>query len=105
MSRIPVYLHTNDVISRAGLASQLRPQPRVRVLEPDEHGDAEVALVVADSVDESTVRVLRTLRSRGINRLFSSVGALVDLTTEAKAKAKPAFWLERLACDTARAKA
>jgi len=78
MSRIPVYLHTNDVISRAGLASQLRPQPRVRVLEPDEHSDAEVALVVADSVDESTVRVLRTLRSRGINRLVLVVTTIDD---------------------------
>lgn len=78
MSRIPVYLHTNDMISRAGLASQLRPQPRVRVLETDEHSDAEVALVVADSVDESTVRVLRTLRSRGINRLVLVVTTIDD---------------------------
>jgi DNA-binding NarL/FixJ family response regulator len=69
MTRIPVYLHTTDMISRAGLASQLRPQPAVRVLADDEQGDAEVAVVVADGVDEPTLRALRTLRARGINRL------------------------------------
>jgi DNA-binding NarL/FixJ family response regulator len=69
MSRIPVYLHTDDLIARAGLASQLRPQPRVRVVEETEQGEAEVAVVVADSVGEPTLRILRSLRSRGIIRL------------------------------------
>jgi DNA-binding NarL/FixJ family response regulator len=67
MIRIPVYLHTEDVISRAGIGSQLRPQPRVHVV--DETEQAEVAVVVADSVGEPTLRTLRALRAQGARRL------------------------------------
>jgi len=69
MTRIPVYLHTTDLISRAGLASQLRPQPAVRVVADDEEDQAQVGVVVADAVDEPTLRALRALRARGLTRL------------------------------------
>jgi DNA-binding NarL/FixJ family response regulator len=69
MSRIPVFLHATDLISRAGLSSQLRPQPAVRVVSDDEQDQAEVAVVVADAVDEPTLRALRALRARGVSRL------------------------------------
>lgn len=65
MRRLPVYLYTNDPISRAGIASQLRPQPGVRVVDEDELGQAEVTVVVTEAVDERTMRTLRTLRSSG----------------------------------------
>jgi DNA-binding NarL/FixJ family response regulator len=78
MNRIPVYLHTSDMISRAGLASQLRPQPRVRVVDDDERDGAAVAVVVADGVGEQTLRTLRSLRSRGINRLVLVASEIDD---------------------------
>jgi len=78
MNRIPVYLHTSDMISRAGLASQLRPQPRVRVVDDDERDAAAVAVVVADGVGEQTLRTLRSLRSRGISRLVLVASEIDD---------------------------
>ncbi|HZM79039.1 MAG TPA: response regulator transcription factor [Candidatus Limnocylindrales bacterium] len=65
MRRLLVYLYTNDPISRAGIASQLRPQPRVRVVDEDEIGQAEVTVVVTEMVDERTMRSLRSLRTNG----------------------------------------
>ena len=36
MERIPVYIYARDPISEAGVASQLRPRPEVRVVTVDE---------------------------------------------------------------------
>ncbi len=77
MNRVPVYLHANDPISRAGVAGQLRPRPEVEVLGPDELERARVAVVVADSIDEETVRALRTLHSSGVRHLVV-VAAQID---------------------------
>ena len=43
------------------------------------------------------------LRSRETKRLFAQLHALTDLTTPTRAKAEPAFWLERLAAKAASA--
>lgn len=77
MGRIPVYVHATDVISRAGIASQLRPRPEVLVLDEDELHLAAVALVVSENVGEETLRVLRALRSRGIQQIVL-VAAQID---------------------------
>lgn len=69
MGRIPVYLHATDMISRAGLVSQLRPRPEVLVLDENELHLAAVAVVVSDTVGEETLRVLRAVRSRGIQQI------------------------------------
>ncbi|HEU0133092.1 MAG TPA: response regulator transcription factor [Mycobacteriales bacterium] len=68
MDRISVYVCATDPVSRAGVASQLRPRPEVEVVdhegEPDAH-PARTAVVVADSVDEDTVRLLRRVQRSG----------------------------------------
>lgn len=69
MGRIPVYLYATDMISRAGVASQLRPRPEVLVLEDEEPTRAAVAVVVADDVGEQTLGMLRMLRARGMSQL------------------------------------
>ena len=69
MRRIPVYLHAADMISRAGLVSQLRPRPEVLLLDEDELDRAAVAVVVSDGVGEETLQVLRSLRSHGVRQL------------------------------------
>jgi len=61
MERIAVYVCARDPVSQAGIASQLRPRPEVLVLDQDKE-QARVALVVADCVDEETLRVLRTVQ-------------------------------------------
>jgi DNA-binding NarL/FixJ family response regulator len=78
MDRTPLYLHATDLISRAGLISQLRPRPEILLLTEDELDQARVALVVSDSVDEPTMRALRSLRSRGVPALVLVVAQVDD---------------------------
>jgi DNA-binding NarL/FixJ family response regulator len=65
MNRIATYIHADDPISRAGVASQLRPRPEVLVLDADDVAGATVSLVVADRVAEPALRAVRALRQRG----------------------------------------
>ncbi|WP_231934673.1 helix-turn-helix transcriptional regulator [Micromonospora viridifaciens] len=51
-----------DVISRAGVLSQLRPRPEVLLLDDAEADQAQVTIIVADGVDEPTLQALRALR-------------------------------------------
>ncbi|WP_433679874.1 helix-turn-helix transcriptional regulator [Nocardia sp. CA-119907] len=60
MDRTAVYVDAGDPISRAGLIAQLRT--RTEVLVADDPARAVVALVVADTVDESTLQTLRRLQ-------------------------------------------
>ncbi|MGH3549633.1 MAG: LuxR C-terminal-related transcriptional regulator [Pseudonocardiaceae bacterium] len=61
MERVAICVCANDPVSHAGVASQLRPRPEVTLLDAEDER-AAVAVVVADSVDEETVQVLRSLR-------------------------------------------
>jgi len=57
-----VLVYAKDPISRAGVASQLDGCPRIAVLDPSDASRAQIAIVVADVVDEEVVRVVRTIR-------------------------------------------
>ena len=67
MDRISVHVCAGDPVSRAGVASQLRPRPEVLVVEGDGEpdGSAALAVVVADAVDDETVRLLRRVQRAG----------------------------------------
>ncbi len=65
MERVRTYIHADDPISWAGVASQLKPRPEVLVLEGADAMEARVSLVVADQVSEGSLRTIRTLRQRG----------------------------------------
>jgi DNA-binding NarL/FixJ family response regulator len=76
--RVPVYAYSADPISRAGVESQLRFQPDLRVV-PDEHLDeAVVAVVAAGAPDASTLEILAGLRHRGLDKIILIVGNLND---------------------------
>ncbi|GIJ48648.1 helix-turn-helix transcriptional regulator [Virgisporangium aliadipatigenens] len=77
MDQITVYVHADDAILQAGLASQLRPRPEVRVVEAAEAERAQVALVVSDRVSEPALRLIRTLQRNG-TRLVLVVAELDD---------------------------
>lgn len=64
MPRTPISLISTDALTRAGVVSQLRPRPEVLLLDDVDADQAEVTLIVCDSVDEPTLRALRTLRRR-----------------------------------------
>ena len=67
--RVCVYLYAADPILQAGLASQLRHRPEVELVSEGRLDAARVAVVVADAVDEQTVRVLKALQRGGVPRL------------------------------------
>ena len=94
MERIAVYVHADDPISQAGVASQLRPRPEVRVLDTAEAEQAKVALVVADKVTEPTLKVLRSLQRGGV-RLVLVVAELDDTDLVAAVEAGVAGLVRR----------
>ncbi|MFD2765415.1 helix-turn-helix transcriptional regulator [Micromonospora eburnea] len=78
MRRLPVHLYSTDVISRAGVVSQLRPRPEVLLLDESEAEQAVVSVIISDSIDEPTLRMLRALRSRGGSALVLVVTQVDD---------------------------
>lgn len=66
------------MISRAGLVSQLRPRPEILLLDETELNEAQVAVLVSDSIDEMTLQTLRSLRSRGVPALVLVVTQVDD---------------------------
>jgi DNA-binding NarL/FixJ family response regulator len=71
MSRpIATYVHGLDPISRAGVISQLRRRPEVRVVDEMELDEATVAVVVTDLLDDDTIRAMRALRRGDMPRLI-----------------------------------
>jgi DNA-binding NarL/FixJ family response regulator len=77
-TRLPVHVIAADPFSRAGAISQLRAMGDVVMADEDQVGDGGVALVVADEVDDETVRTVRGLRRRGVERIALLVGRLDD---------------------------
>jgi DNA-binding NarL/FixJ family response regulator len=69
MERIPVYVYAGDPISQAGVASGLRPRPELLVVGESELDSAKVAVVVTDTLDDETVRVLLALQRGGRPRV------------------------------------
>ena len=73
---IDVYIAASDPLSRAGTLSQLRTAPGLRLVDEAQLTEDGVALVVADDVDSETVRSIRVLRRRGIDRICLLVSRL-----------------------------
>jgi DNA-binding NarL/FixJ family response regulator len=82
---IATYVHGRDPISQAGVISQLRMRPEIRIV--DSADQADVAVIIADQVDETTTRELRTLRKDGQPRLMLVATTVDDsaLVTAAEA--------------------
>ncbi len=76
-NRIRVYIYATDPVSQAGLASQLRTRPEIHVVD-DDIDAAEVAVVMADEVDEPTVKVMRALQRNGCPRVVAVLSRLED---------------------------
>jgi DNA-binding NarL/FixJ family response regulator len=76
--RIPVAVHARDPISQAGIASQLRARPEVALAENGDAASARVAIVVADEVDDATVRTMRAVQRSGCTRVLLVATRLDD---------------------------
>ena len=64
MEPITVRVHARDPISEAGVASELRARPEVRVVRAP-NAEARVVVVVADSVDDDALTLLRIVQRQG----------------------------------------
>ncbi|MGD0561077.1 MAG: response regulator transcription factor [Streptosporangiaceae bacterium] len=76
-ARIPVQVWAHDPISQAGLTSALVCRSELKVVEPGS-GHARVALVAAESLDETVLSQLRTIRAQGCTRTVLVITALTD---------------------------
>ena len=65
---VPTYVHARDPISQAGVVAQLRMRPEIKIV--DSAPQSAVAVMITDTVDESTTRELRALRKDGHPRLM-----------------------------------
>jgi DNA-binding NarL/FixJ family response regulator len=63
--RIPVFVATEDPVSRDGVVSQLRGQA-IDIVDERRIDGTAVAVVVVDEVDDSAARDIRALRRRGV---------------------------------------
>src|SRR5207237_6462010 len=63
--RIPTYVHATDSLSEEGIVSRLRPQPEIELVSEHELDRAAVAIVVADTANDSTVNALRGIKRQG----------------------------------------
>jgi DNA-binding NarL/FixJ family response regulator len=57
-----VLVYAKDPVSRAGVTSQLAGWRDIDLLDPRQGHLAEVAVVVAETIDEEVLRVIRTIR-------------------------------------------
>ena len=76
--RISVFVYARDPISRAGVATQLRSRPEIRVVDDGEIDSAAVAVVVAEEVDGEAVRQMKALRRNGCARVVLVLSSVDD---------------------------
>jgi DNA-binding NarL/FixJ family response regulator len=93
--RISVYVYANDPILQAGVGSQLRGRPEVAVVDQSELDEADVAVVVTDLVDESVLRILRAIQRGSAPRTVLIAATLDESTVIAAAEAGVSGLLRR----------
>lgn len=69
IAAIRVYIFGADPLSEAGMAAFLRGQPEVELVDEAGMDGADVALLVADVLDDATLRVLRAMQRDGCPRV------------------------------------
>jgi DNA-binding NarL/FixJ family response regulator len=89
-------------VSATGVAGQLRQRPEVLVVEDNEFDSAQVAVVVADEIDDATVRTLRGIQRDGCRRVVVVVTRLDDTSLLAAVEAGACGMLRRSEADTDR---
>lgn len=94
-AQIVTYVHGADPISQAGLVSQLRGRPEVRVVEEAGLNQATVAIVVTEQIDEDATRVLRGLHRGDLPRLIVVASTIDDASLITAAEAGVAGVLRR----------
>lgn len=100
--RIPVFVYAHDPVLQAGVASQLRGHPDCEVVPEDRPDDAAVAIVVADTVDDATITVIRGLQRNGVPRVVAVLSVLDTAGVLAGVEAGACGMIRRAEATTAR---
>lgn len=79
MTTTKVYIFGADPLSQAGMAAYLAAEPEIRLMPESQVDAADVVLVVADLIDDATLRVLKAVHRDGSPRVLVLVGD-VDAT-------------------------
>ena len=92
---VATYVYAEDPILQAGVISQLRLRPEISVMGAAELDRAQVAVVVADTLDAEVIRVLRAMRRGTEPRTVLVARIIDDQTVVAAAEAGVAGMLRR----------
>src|SRR5664279_2719362 len=82
---VATYVYASDPISQAGVVSQLRQRPEIRIVDAEHLGEAVVAVVVADMLTDEVLRVLRALQRGSVPRTVLVARVIDDATLVAAA--------------------
>lgn len=85
--RVNTYVYANDPILQAGVTSTLRMCAEVRLVAECDVDNAEVAVVVADALDDAVQRNLRAIQRGGVPRTMLVLGSLDETTVVSAAEA------------------
>lgn len=85
--RISTYIYSNDPVLQAGVASQLSLRPEILVVGDISVDNAEVAVVVADKLDDAVRCNLKALQRNGIPRTMLVLGDIDDAVVIGAAEA------------------
>jgi DNA-binding NarL/FixJ family response regulator len=75
---VATYVRGSDIISQAGVISQLRTRPEVRLVDEAARDVAVVAVVVTEEIDEDAKRLFRSLRRDDSALRLLVVATLID---------------------------
>ncbi len=76
--RIQVHIEASDPVSAMGIGGELRLRPDVLVLDPVDHSQADVTVLVSDEVDRVALSLIRSLHRDGCSRVVLVVTRLED---------------------------
>jgi DNA-binding NarL/FixJ family response regulator len=92
---VSTYVYSDDRILQAGVVSQLRPRAEVDIVGSADLCRADVAIVVADALDDATLRILRSLHKAGVPHLISLLASVNQHTVAIAAEAGVSGLLRR----------
>ncbi|MGV9712384.1 LuxR C-terminal-related transcriptional regulator [Gordonia sp. NPDC003424] len=85
--KIATYIYSNDPVLQAGVTSQLSMHPEIRVVGDAAIDTAEVAVVVADHLDDAVRCNLKALQRNGVPRTMLILGDIDEAVVVAAAEA------------------
>jgi DNA-binding NarL/FixJ family response regulator len=78
MDRLPVFVFSDDPITRAGVVSQLRPRPEVWVVDDEDAATASVVIALVADVSDKSLAELRALHRQALGVKVVAVVTSLD---------------------------